>query len=216
MSAREFFSDLDVALPGTATSGSVSVRCFANPSAHEHDDKNASCSVNLDTGQWRCFGCGAKGGAFDAALALGRSRSDAAELAKRHDLFVIDREQPNPACPRTAPRLQPLSAIPTGARVAVWHKALIGNEPALVRLLALRGWTPAAIESLELGYDGERITFPIRGADRRLVGMLRYAPNPDARNGPEDARGEGHAAGVVPATGILAARGARVCGGGGA
>ena len=63
------------------------------------------------------------------------------------------------------------------------HAAL---TPALVdRLCALRGWEPDAIRSLKLGYDeaSGRIVFPIRDRDYRLVGLCRYQPNPDRRNG---------------------------------
>jgi hypothetical protein len=61
MSARDFYSELGVALPGSSETGSVSVRCFADASAHKRDDQNPSCSVNVDTGQWMCFTCGARG-----------------------------------------------------------------------------------------------------------------------------------------------------------
>ena len=92
MSVRDFFSDLGVTLPGAATAGSVSVRCFANPAAHKHNDRSPSCSVSLDTGQWCCHGCDAKGSAFDAGVALGRSRPEAAELTTRHELFATNGE----------------------------------------------------------------------------------------------------------------------------
>jgi hypothetical protein len=60
------------------------VRCFLPG----HDDRHASSGVNLETGQFRCHGCGAHGGAYHAALALGYTRRDAAELAKRFGLWV--------------------------------------------------------------------------------------------------------------------------------
>jgi hypothetical protein len=89
--ARGFYAALGISLPGSGTSDNVSVRCFASPEQHKHDDRSPSCSVSLDTGQWKCRACGAKGGAYDAALAVGRDRSEAALLAKDHGLFAADR-----------------------------------------------------------------------------------------------------------------------------
>jgi Protein of unknown function (DUF3631) len=183
MSARDFYSDLGVALPGGPETGSVSVRCFANVSAHKRDDHNPSCSVNIDTGQWKCFACGAKGGAFDAAVAFGWSRSDAADLAKRHDVFADDRARQGPTRPSSPNPGGAAPKLPTETQVAAWHEALVSDARAVEWLFELRGWTPEVIKSLELGIDGERITIPIRDAERRLVGSHWYAPNPAGRNG---------------------------------
>ena len=67
---RGFYEALGVELAGWAQA-EASVRCFADPDAHAHQDRTPSCSVNLETGAWRCWGCGARGGAYDAAIALG-------------------------------------------------------------------------------------------------------------------------------------------------
>jgi Toprim-like len=40
-----------------------------------------------------------------------------------------------------------------------------------------RGWTPAALDRLGVGYDGERVTFTVRDATGDEVGLLRYSPN---------------------------------------
>ena len=69
----------------------LQVRCFANPNAHKRNDRNASCSVNVDSGVWCCFGCGAQGGAYDAGLAMGLAKRDSMELLKRHGLVDDDR-----------------------------------------------------------------------------------------------------------------------------
>jgi DNA primase len=53
----------------------------------------------------------------------------------------------------------------------------LAAESRLIRLLALeRAWSYRVIRELELGFDGARITVPIRNADGRLRGILRYAP----------------------------------------
>jgi hypothetical protein len=45
------------------------------------------------------------------------------------------------------------------------------------RLLELRGWTPEAIERLDLGFDGERVTFPVYDQSGERIGFTRYRPN---------------------------------------
>ena len=190
---RGFYAALGVTLPGSGTSGDVSVSCFASPKEHEHEDRSPSASVSLDTGQFACFACAAKGGPFDAALALGRSRADAAELAKRYDLFPTDREQPQAENGRPSGNV-PVACgpgvldkngaqLPGEPQLAEWHNMLARDERLAGRLHELRGWTRNALLALELGFDGERVTFPVRDASGRLVGMLRYAPNPEQRTG---------------------------------
>jgi hypothetical protein len=67
---RGFYARLGVEIPEWA-SVEAAVSCFADPGAHKNQDRSKSCSVNLASGAWHCWGCGAKGGAYDAALARG-------------------------------------------------------------------------------------------------------------------------------------------------
>src|SRR5437016_3504765 len=85
--------------------------CFADPGAHAHGDRDPSCSVNLESGAWHCWGCGAAGGAYDAALARGRSRREAIDLMIAHGLATRRAGPParagastHPLPPAAAPR----------------------------------------------------------------------------------------------------------------
>ena len=62
------------------------------------------------------------------------------------------------------------------------------TEAVVGRLEELRGWTPAALERLEVGFDGDRVVFPVRDRSGEVVGLLRYAPNPERRSGPKSSR----------------------------
>jgi hypothetical protein len=170
---RGLFSELGVRLP--ERSGlNVAVRCFANGGAHKRSDRDASASVNVETGAWFCHGCGAKGGAYDAALALGRTPGEAMVLLERYSFTT-------PGTSRQSSPAKNFGLRATEADVDRFRRCLLDNGAALERLKELRGWHPAAIERLEVGYDGRRVTFPYRNADGQLVGMGRYQPNPDRR-----------------------------------
>jgi hypothetical protein len=60
----------------------------------------------------------------------------------------------------------------------------VSARPDLIeRLGELRGWTPAAMERLGLGWDRDRVVFPVRDATGDIVGRSRYEPDPTRRNG---------------------------------
>jgi hypothetical protein len=76
---RGFYAALSVDLPAYG-GPDVSVRCFADVCAHSNDDQRPSCSVNLETGVWKCHGCGAAGNAYQAAIATGCTPVEADRL----------------------------------------------------------------------------------------------------------------------------------------
>jgi hypothetical protein len=82
---RGFYAALGIELPASAKR-EAPVGCFADPAAHAHGDRNPSCSVNVETGVCHCWGCGAAGGAYDAALAHCLSALDAIDLMIAHGL----------------------------------------------------------------------------------------------------------------------------------
>jgi hypothetical protein len=186
---RGYYSALGVQLPGWA-SENVSCRCFANPGAHSHEDRNPSCSVSLQSGAFKCHACGAEGGAFDAATALGRSDRAAMDLLIEHGLEErrsrgvsatrtrTPRSRPAPASLRP-PARRPLQAGEHDLRD--WREALARQPWPLPALRAQHRdlWTRAALTELGCGWDGQRIIFPIRSADGALQGVLRYASRHD-------------------------------------
>jgi hypothetical protein len=82
---RGFYAALGIELPGWAHT-EAPVRCFADPDAHAHGDRDASCSVNVHSGAFNCHGCGAHGGSYDAALVVGRWPREAIDLMVAHGL----------------------------------------------------------------------------------------------------------------------------------
>jgi hypothetical protein len=175
---RGFYAELGVTLPAGERTN-VQVACFADRKAHRNGDRRASCSVSLSTGAWCCHGCGASGGAYDAALVRGRSPREAMESLQRWGLAespVRDRPARTPAAQAPAVRV-------SEAQAARHRTALLSDAGAIARLAELRGWTAEAITELGVGYDRGRVVFPVRDGAGLLVGVLRYAPNPALRNG---------------------------------
>jgi hypothetical protein len=171
---RGFFAGLGVKLP-EAGGTNVSVRCFADREAHENDDRSPSTSVNVETGAWMCrmcHACGAAGGPYHAALAVGLSEGEAQSLLAKHGLE------------RRGGTLTSLLSIGE-QELARYRAALLANEELLAQLAESRGWSGQTIEELGLGFEGTRIVFPIRDAHGLLVGVARYAPGPDRGDPPK-------------------------------
>jgi hypothetical protein len=182
---RGFYEALGVELPGWADHDAPA-HCFASPESHAHGDRNPSTSVSLINGAWCCHGCGARGGAYDAALAVGHTPRRAIELMITHGLIEprseaqsgrAVRAHPTPTPRAVAPaRSRPRLAV-TDADVNRWQAALAHRPAMLSRLAIERGWRYGAICELEIGIDsGGRLTIPIRDGEENLRGVLRYEP----------------------------------------
>ena len=107
---RGYYRSLGVELPGWA-GANASCRCFANPDAHNHEDRSPSCSVSMESGAYKCWACGAEGGAFDAATSLGRSDREAMDLLIQYRL--AERRHADSSPTRHSPRRQPRTGLPS-------------------------------------------------------------------------------------------------------
>jgi 5S rRNA maturation endonuclease (ribonuclease M5) len=184
---RAFYASIGIELPVRATLNAT-VRCFAQPDAHQHGDSSPSCSVSLASGAWNCHGCGARGGAYDAALATGHSPRSAMELLIAHGLAEhrgSERQPTNRPATHAQPvaRAKPLRTLaattPLAADeddIASWAATLERNARLTRRLALERGWGIRVIRQLQIGFDGDRITIPVRDAQGALQGVCRYSP----------------------------------------
>lgn len=166
-----FYAELGIELKEMRESP---VRCFANPDAHRHDDRNASASVNTETGAWNCHGCGKAGGPYDAALALGRQPAETMQLLERYELNKEATPLALTAAPKLTVRMEDVEAH---------HVKLATNTKAMERLRDLRGWTTDVIVRYRVGLNGASLTLPVKDATGQWCGLLRYLPNPETRNG---------------------------------
>jgi hypothetical protein len=173
----------------------AAIRCFADPNAHRREDRDPSCSVNLMSGAWQCHGCGARGGAYDAAIARGHTPRTAIDLMIAHGLIerraglrtagelLCDPDGPRRMGPHPPAhgraREEPTTHVAPQVierDVSRWHTALSRRPSLIARLARERGWRYDAIRELELelGLELGRVTIPIRNAPGQLRGVLRY------------------------------------------
>ena len=211
-------------LPGSAHT-EAPVRCFANTDAHAHHDRDPSCSVNVHSGAFNCHGCGAHGGAYDAALALGRPPREAIDLMITHRLTERRRHSDTSrgsawrrnteaaaATPRHGPAPQaaaqriapPAADQPDRQRglsvsaedVSGWARALRNDAELLARVRGERGWEPETLQRWGIGFDGQRITVPITNQRGALQGLLRLRL--DAWQQPKVLAAAGTRLGLIP------------------
>jgi hypothetical protein len=185
---RGYYAKLGVPLPDWAHAG-ASVPCFIDPDAHQRQDRDPSMSVNLNHGAFHCNGCGARGGAFDAATALGHDPRSAIELMIDHGLTNrrpqgrARRARPRPAAARmTSVQVRPASTKSrrlgvSEADVQRWHLQLLADADALGHLTTIRGWCRLTIRRLQIGLDHGHVTIPVRDQHHELVSLLRYRPD---------------------------------------
>ena len=122
-----------------------------------HDDRHSSLSVAQ----------GEKGAV--ATCHAGCELHDIAEAVGVPLAEWFDREPP-----QIAPK--PPAALPSEAMIDGWRRALQHRPRLLARLEEVRGWLPQTLSALAVGWDGERIIFPVRNADGDLQTIARYLP----------------------------------------
>ena len=147
----------------------VKVRCPA------HEDANPSCGINLKKRLFKCNvpTCGAKGDIVTfIGLALKEpSRRVIVEMLAQH---------------------YPIEASKTVDVEAVerWHGAVWDAGPMLGELRA-RGVTDEDIRQHRLGFDGRRITIPIKNQQGLYVNVRKYMPGAPGPEKMRNMRGHG-------------------------
>ena len=122
----DFYATIGIVLPDRGGT-EVSVRCFTNSAAHNREDRNPSCAVNLMSGLWKCHGCGQSGNAYQAAVMLGYAEQRARELAQAHGLFLeVVKDEPGPR-------------LPDERKLTRWRQDLLASPVIMRRLQELKG-----------------------------------------------------------------------------
>jgi DNA primase len=124
-----------------------------------HDDRTASLSVNLDTGLWMCFGCGAKGNIEGLANGLGE-RLDG-EIALR--IAIRKAEETGDYTP------PPLF----NEQESRYRRALDGAASVWEAFCRDRGISPRTKETYQVGWASDKwaLTFPYFDTEGRCIGI---------------------------------------------
>jgi hypothetical protein len=158
---------LEPFLAGARTqSGEQRMRC----PLPDHDDSEASASVNWVKGLWHCMGCG-EGGTLKKLLSrMGTPETNGAD----GDVIDLDsrrkgkRKQQDPIG-----QVEPL----TEAKVEK-YKRYLRSKPALLKYLTDgRGLTLETLDRFDIGFDEHRgrYVIPIRDGSGSLVNFRRYS-----------------------------------------
>jgi len=142
-----------------------------------HDDKNPSANANTETKLWSCHTCDKGGSAIDFLMEGGAEYRAAlaavGEFAGLEPLGHHSRSNGAGGAPSPAP-IQKTKGKLTEANVKAWFEAGQRN-PELVRWFhEHRGYTDETVALYQLGWDGQRVTIPVRDEDGDLVNVRRY------------------------------------------
>jgi hypothetical protein len=184
---RGFYHHLGIELDHSGHEN-ASCRCFANPEAHAHADQRASCSVSLRHGAWHCWGCGAKGGAFDAATSRGLTNRQAFDLKVQYGLAerrTGSQTSTNPPAVRLVAPPPTRFEHPPPEQRRLQQQLADKWKSLLLRPEQRQLWRLPALLALGCGWDGQRITMPVHDRSGDTIGLLRYLPN---RPGPSIAK----------------------------
>ena len=198
---RGFYTALGIILPecGTSVPQRVGALLRKDPDAHAHADRSPSCSINVENGAWKCWSCGARGGAFDAATALGHDDRAAMDLLVAYGLAPRRRARLRAPIQPSPPHEDDRARAARGAEVATpaaCSRRLSRTSPAgstaLQQARVAAGHAPQGAARPVAGRDPQphcrsagtagRLTLPIRTCAGRVAGRpaLRPAAHPPA------------------------------------
>jgi DNA primase len=130
-----------------------------------HDDDTPSLSVNLETGAWLCFGCGAKGNIGQLYYKLGEQEPEDRKIERLYRLAQED----------TSVQLkEPINMVPL-ANEYIRQAETVSGRRAFESFCRSRPIDPDVLRRFGVGYRPEKkaLTFPYYENDGRVAG-IRY------------------------------------------
>ena len=145
-----------------------------------HDDRTPSANVNMESGLWNCHTCD-KGGSpidflMDKGLDFKGALAEVGRLAGLEPPSVGKRTNgaaghPSPAAP---PPVSVTKGKLTEANTKAWSDAALRNPDLMRWFHEKRGFTDETVAAYQLGWDGSRVTIPVRDENGSLVNVRRY------------------------------------------
>lgn len=130
------------------------------------DDENPSMAVNLHDGTYICFSCSGD------ENALFKPQGDSVDFLENY--FYIPKSNAillKEAYLATGTVLLPLQE----EDVRSWHSSLWQADDILRKLREKRGLSDITLRRLLIGWDGQRVTIPIRNYRGEIVNVRRYS-----------------------------------------
>lgn len=153
-----FYSQYFKKLGAPNEHGDVQVFCpdeIHYPRIKKSNKNSEALSINLDTGLWKCFSCGAAGDVYQFYQEVHKVGFNEAKLA-----------------------IEGLSKPPIPWETVDKYKTILKNTEFRKKfLLEKRGLTEETIEKFNIGHDAERYTIPIPDHTGAIVNIRRYDPN---------------------------------------
>jgi len=145
-------------------------RMFCPICEDPESSKTPSASMDADKGVWNCLKGNHGGGIYALVQDLKKERGfdiRAESMRGRHSdpsyTKAVQERLGNSSTP-----------LPPQSQIEKWAQALLSNQTKLKAVMDQRGFDRKTIIAWELGWDGSRITIPVRDEHGDLVNVRRY------------------------------------------
>jgi hypothetical protein len=150
-----------------------------------HGDTDPSANWNVRSGLWKCQVCGKGGSPIDFLMEKGLDYKAALVVVGEAAGLPAPGAYTNGAAAATA--APATTSITKGklteANVKGWHEAALRNVDLMHWLEEKRGYTRETIERYQIGWNGQRVTIPIRDEAAKLINVRLYLRNATGEQG---------------------------------
>ena len=146
-----------------------------------HGDTEPSANWNVRSGLWKCQVCGKGGSPIDWLMEQGSDFK--AALYKIGEMAGL----PAPTTHTNGAAGPATTSVTKGklteANVKGWHEAALRNVDLMRWFEVKRGYTRATVERFQLGWNGQRVTIPVRDEAGKLVNVRLYLRDASGEQG---------------------------------
>lgn len=150
-----------------------------------HGDTEPSANINLQTGLWFCHVCNEGGSPIDILLRLDKSLNFRGAVERIGAMVGLEPPAKHgQAVPSNVVQIDSATKGKlTEKNIEMWHASALRADWLMQWFAEKRGYTEATIKAFKLGWDGQRVTIPVRDEDGRLVNVRRYRDPRDKNQG---------------------------------
>jgi len=176
---------LDKKLPEPNDSQEMKITCPF------HEDNNPSFSINNEIGSFHCFNpqCGASGGIVQFVKRIkDKTKYEAEQWLEENYGEELKLNEVNKNKKKEKPKQPAISET----EVRKWNTILKNSNKILNFLLNERGINKETIDKYQIGWDGSRITIPVRAEDGKIRNVRKYKPNSNSSESKLISYGKGY------------------------